>query len=139
MFDHTNPIRRPSSYALERWANHERNLLLGAYLRNVVGSIATSLYAFIWACSRLVRRLADEHRVRSDIRALQRFDDRTLADIGLRRDEIDYIVRNGRQVPPRSPIAMALPRRKPRLVAITENVGTRISPVRVATTTISRR
>jgi uncharacterized protein YjiS (DUF1127 family) len=136
MFDHTDPTRRLSSYELERWAHHERNLVIQAYLWSAAGSIATSLNAVIRVCGRLVRRLADEQRARSDIRALQRFDDRTLADIGLRRDEIDYIVRNGRPAPHKARIAETHPSRKPRLVTVTENVGTRTSPVKVATVTI---
>jgi uncharacterized protein YjiS (DUF1127 family) len=34
--------------------------------------------------------------VRNAIRTLQQFDDRILADIGLRRVEVEHAVRNGR-------------------------------------------
>ena len=137
MFDHTDPTLRPSYYEIAQRAHYERRLLMQSYLRSAARSIARSFHLITMGFVRLVRHLVDEQRVRSDIRALQKLDDRTLADIGVRRDGIEYIVRNGRLVPYKSQFAVAHPRRKARLVMVTENVGTRISPVKVAPVTIS--
>jgi hypothetical protein len=40
--------------------------------------------------------VAHELYLRNATRTLQQFDDRILADIGLRRAEIEHVVRNGR-------------------------------------------
>jgi len=46
---------------------------------------------------RLARQLAAERRLRRDIRMLRGLPDRDLADIGLGRSEIEYVVRGGRR------------------------------------------
>jgi len=44
----------------------------------------------------IVRRLAREIRIRSDLRQLGEFDDAALSDIGISRGEIEGAVRGGR-------------------------------------------
>lgn len=90
---------RLSSYDVERQIRIERNLAISAFLRDVVRALARRLYSLaLWSIG-LVRRLAAEGRRRRPVHQLQRFDDRTLADIGVTRGEIEFVVRNGR--PPR--------------------------------------
>ncbi|MBV8111306.1 MAG: DUF1127 domain-containing protein, partial [Hyphomicrobiales bacterium] len=43
----------------------------------------------------MARDLAAERRRRSAIRALEQLDDRILKDMGVRRCEIEFVVRNG--------------------------------------------
>ena len=46
-----------------------------------------------FAIARIGRAIADELRARQNARALQHLDDRTLADMGIARGEIDGLVR----------------------------------------------
>jgi uncharacterized protein YjiS (DUF1127 family) len=80
---------------------------------------------FARACAGLVERLAARQRLQRDIRALQQFDDRMLADIGVSRHDIDWLVRNGRPAT-KSQIAVTYPRRKPRPVWTTRKVPAKI-------------
>ena len=66
------------------------------YLRSAAIYLATSLEHCMRHFGKLVRRMAHELYLRSATRTLQQFDERTLADIGLRRAEIEHAVRNGR-------------------------------------------
>ena len=47
---------------------------------------------FLW----LIAAIANELRIRRDMRQLAAMDDHMLKDIGLRRSEIEYCVRHGR-------------------------------------------
>jgi uncharacterized protein YjiS (DUF1127 family) len=69
---------------------------MAAYLRSAVAYVAASLGGYVRYFVELERRLARELCLRSATRTLQQFDDRMLADIGIRRGEIEHVVRNGR-------------------------------------------
>lgn len=92
----TNPIETISSYQLMRWARQERTALMASYLQNVAIYLATSLGDCMRYFGKLARHAAHELYLRNATRTLQQFDDRILADIGLRRAEIEHAVRNGR-------------------------------------------
>ena len=95
MSEQNNPIEPMSSDQLMRWARQERNALMAHYVRSVfhlTSSLGSSLRYF----AKLARRLSYELYLRNVTRTLQQFDDHILAEIGLRRGEIAYAVRNGR-------------------------------------------
>jgi uncharacterized protein YjiS (DUF1127 family) len=58
--------------------------------------LATALRDCVRYFGKLASRAARELYLRNATRTLQQFDDRILADIGLRRAEIEHAVRNGR-------------------------------------------
>jgi uncharacterized protein YjiS (DUF1127 family) len=113
MFEQPNPVERPSSYQLTRWARRERSALMAVYLRSAASFIAASLRGYTQNIGEFARRVAHEQYVRNAVRILRQFDDRALADIGLRRGDIEYVVRNGRAASARK----TLTRRKPSLAA----------------------
>jgi uncharacterized protein YjiS (DUF1127 family) len=82
----------PLLHEIWRHACHARDSAIKANLRK----LAKWLRANILSNAKLGRRLAAEFRLRRNIRALQRLDDRVLSDIGLGRSEIETIVRTGR-------------------------------------------
>jgi uncharacterized protein YjiS (DUF1127 family) len=88
----TKPIEKISSYQLMRWARQERSALMASYLKNVAILLGDCVRYF----GKLARRAAHELYLRNATRTLQQFDDHVLADIGLRRAEIEHAVRNGR-------------------------------------------
>ena len=92
----TNPIGPMSSYQLTSWARQERTALMASYLQSVATYLATSLADCVRYFGKLARRAAHELYLRHATQTLQQFDDRILADIGLRRAEIEHAVRNGR-------------------------------------------
>ena len=96
MSEPINPTETISSYHLIRWAHEARAALMAHYLRRAGIYLATSLKDCMRYFGKLVRRMAHELYLRSATRTLQQFDERTLADIGLRRAEIEHAVRNGR-------------------------------------------
>jgi hypothetical protein len=57
MFEQLNPIERPSSHQLKRWARQERSALMAVYLRRAVVFIAVSL-------RRSMQTLESSHAVR---------------------------------------------------------------------------
>jgi len=97
-----HPIERISSYQLMRWAHRERAALMASYLQSVAIYLATSLGVCVRYFGKLARRAAHELYLRNATRTLQQFDDRILADIGLRRAEIEHAVRNGRLATPKT-------------------------------------
>jgi uncharacterized protein YjiS (DUF1127 family) len=115
MFEQLNPIERPSSHQLMRWARQERSALMAVYLRRAVVFIAVSLRRSI-NVGEFARRVAHKQYVRNAVRILRQFDDRALADIGMRRGDIESVVRNGRPASTRK-TAVARARRKPRIAA----------------------
>src|SRR5215831_17662550 len=91
-----NSIEPMSSYELVRWARQERSALMASYLHSAVIYVAILLSGFARYSAKLVRGAAHELYLWNAARTLQQFDDRILADIGLRRAEIEHAVRNGR-------------------------------------------
>lgn len=91
-----NSIEPMSSYELVRWARQERSALVASYLQGAAICVAVLLSGFARYFVKLVRGAAHELYLRNAARTLQQFDDRILADIGLRRAEIKHAVRNGR-------------------------------------------
>ena len=96
MSEPTDPKETISSYQLIREARRARTALMAHCLQSAAIYLATSLGDCVRYFGRLVRRAAYELYLRSATRTLQQFDERTLADIGLRRAEIEHAVRNGR-------------------------------------------
>jgi uncharacterized protein YjiS (DUF1127 family) len=95
MSELTNPIGTISSQ-LMRWARQARTALMASCLQSVAIYLATSLGDCARYIGKLARHAAHELYLRNATRTLQQFDDRILADIGLRRAEIEQAVRNGR-------------------------------------------
>jgi uncharacterized protein YjiS (DUF1127 family) len=85
-----------SFYEVERHARRERSAILGAWMRDVARKCAASIREIAREGVRLARRYAAEQRRRSAIRVLHSLDDRILADMGISRGEIEFVVRNGR-------------------------------------------
>ena len=106
MPEQTNPSQPISSYQLVRWARQERSALMAAYLRSAAAYLAASLGGYVRYFGELARRLTHELYLRNATRTLQQLDDRILADIGLRRGEIEHVVRNGRLARARKTIPM---------------------------------
>jgi uncharacterized protein YjiS (DUF1127 family) len=79
----------PSSYELRRQAQRDRNLVMNALLRSATRHFVKWLTGLARGGVKLARELADEQQRRREIRALLRFDDRALADMGLGRSEIE--------------------------------------------------
>jgi uncharacterized protein YjiS (DUF1127 family) len=72
---------------LKRRAHRERSLAVNALMRSAIRAFATWLSAL---GGRLMHRLDNAWRYRRTVRALQRLNDRALADIGLSRGEIEF-------------------------------------------------
>jgi uncharacterized protein YjiS (DUF1127 family) len=92
----TNPIERMSSHELMIWARQARTELMASYLRSAAVYVAAAFQDGVRYSGKLARRAAHELYLRNAARTLRQFDDRILADIGLRRAEIEHAVRNGR-------------------------------------------
>jgi len=90
----TSPVEPMSSYQLMRWARRERAGVMASCLQRAATHVAVSFRVRYFA--NLARRAAHELYLWNAARTLQQFDDRILADIGLRRAEIKHAVRNGR-------------------------------------------
>jgi uncharacterized protein YjiS (DUF1127 family) len=105
MIEIADPRRQPSSFEIERQARLARSLAIGTCLRGVARGFAEWVRFLARRSARLARHWAAERLRREAVRALDQLDDRTLADIGVRRCEIDFAVRNGlpcRPTPKRS-------------------------------------
>ena len=84
-----------SSFELQRQASIERSLVIAACTRAAVRATTKWLRMLVLRGKKKARDLAAERRRRSAIRELARLDDRALKDIGVRRCEIEFAVRNG--------------------------------------------
>ena len=84
-----------SSFELQRLASIERNLAIAACTRAAMRATTKWLRMLVLRSRRIARDLAAERRHRNAIRALERLDDHMLKDIGVRRCEIEFAVRNG--------------------------------------------
>ena len=77
----------PLSFEIERQQAHiKRSLVIQACVRGTVRVFAEWLRSFVLRSTQLTRRLASKRCIYSDIRELQQFDDRMLADIGVTTD-----------------------------------------------------
>src|SRR5262245_22591952 len=92
----TSPIESMSSYQLMRWARRERAELMASHLQSAAIYVAISLGDCVRHLMKLARRAAHELYLWNATRTLQQFDDGILADIGVRRSEIEHAVRYGR-------------------------------------------
>jgi uncharacterized protein YjiS (DUF1127 family) len=95
MFDRNDSLPLSLFLQGERQARLD-SLVIKACMRGTMSRLAEWLTAPGTWGTRLVRNLADEWLLRSVIRELHHLDDRTLADIGITRCEIEYAVRHGR-------------------------------------------
>jgi uncharacterized protein YjiS (DUF1127 family) len=89
-------IRQFPYFELERQIRIERSLAVSAFVRDVLCACARWVGVLASRGVRLARSLAAERSRRKAIFELQRFDDRSLADIGVTRGEIESAVRTGR-------------------------------------------
>ena len=96
MFEPETSALRPSSYELQLRAHRDRNLLMNALLRHALRKLAAGVRRFARESERLARNLTAEWRLRRQMHALERLDDRTLTDFGLVRGDIEYVVRSKR-------------------------------------------
>ena len=96
MSEQIKPIERMSSYHRMRRERQERNAQVAAYLRSAALVLSNSLGVYVRYFGKLARRAAHELYLQNATRTLQQFDDRILADIGVRRGEIEHAVRRGR-------------------------------------------
>jgi uncharacterized protein YjiS (DUF1127 family) len=112
MFEDMDPGLSLSSYELERRARAARAAAMSASMRGALRKFAGWWHTLLGACSRLAARLAAVVCQWYAIRALQRLDDRTLADLGVSRGEIAFVVRGGRPARERQAKA-ASPRARP--------------------------
>ncbi|RIA56913.1 DUF1127 domain-containing protein [Dichotomicrobium thermohalophilum] len=98
--EYPNGLRRTSSHQPYIRAAHQAR---SAEFYRLIGMAARSIAAAVGALSsplaRGVRHLNRERRLRAAKRELQALDDRLLADMGISRDDIDEVVRNGRPTP----------------------------------------
>jgi uncharacterized protein YjiS (DUF1127 family) len=95
MFEKDNSIPPLSFFELERQARIERNRMIQAGVRIAVEAAAKWLRMLALQGKRRTRAFAAERRRGRAIRELQQLDDRTLQDIGVRRNEIESAVRHG--------------------------------------------
>lgn len=84
-----------SSFEPQRQASIERDRVIAAGTRAAMRATAKWLRMLVLRGRQMARDLAAERRQRSAIRELERLDDRALKDIGVRRCEIEFAVRNG--------------------------------------------
>jgi uncharacterized protein YjiS (DUF1127 family) len=85
-----------SFYEIERYARRERGRILGAWMRDMARNCADWIRELAREGARLARKRVAEQRRHSAIRVLHSLDDRILADMGISRGEIEFVVRNGR-------------------------------------------
>jgi uncharacterized protein YjiS (DUF1127 family) len=90
-------IRQFPYFELERQVRIERSLYVSAFVRDALYAFARWVRVLALRGVRLVRSLAAERSRRRAISELQRFDDRTLADMGVARGEIGSAVRRTAQ------------------------------------------
>jgi uncharacterized protein YjiS (DUF1127 family) len=85
-----------SFYEIECYARRERGRLIGAWLQDMARHGAQWVRGLARQLARLARRRAVERQRQSAVHALNSLDDRILADMGISRGEIEFVVRHGR-------------------------------------------
>jgi uncharacterized protein YjiS (DUF1127 family) len=96
MFENANPVLLISSYELDRRARIQRARAVSWCIRSAARNLALLLRFLFTRTSRLTHRLAAKALQRSAVRTLHALDDRTLADLGILRSEIELAVCSGR-------------------------------------------
>ena len=94
MFEKGTSVSLPS-FEIERQAMLERRLVISACVRGTILTFARGLRVLASRGIRLSRDLVTQRLLRRAMRELYRLDDRTLADMGLTRGEIETAVRYG--------------------------------------------
>jgi uncharacterized protein YjiS (DUF1127 family) len=94
MLKFDNRIRQFPYFEFERQMRIERSLAVRAFLRDVLFAFARGVRTLALRGVRQARSLATARSRRRAVFELQQFDDRTLADMGLKRGEIEFAVRN---------------------------------------------
>jgi hypothetical protein len=75
-----------SLFEIERQARIKRSLVIQSCVRGTMRAFAEWFRTFVLRSTQLTRGLAAQRRIYSDIRELQQFEDRMLADIGVTTD-----------------------------------------------------
>jgi uncharacterized protein YjiS (DUF1127 family) len=88
-------IRQFPYFEFEQQIRIERSLAISAFVRDVLCALAHWVRLIAIRGVRLARSLAVERSRRRVVLELQQFDDRALLDMGLKRGEIEFAVRNG--------------------------------------------
>jgi uncharacterized protein YjiS (DUF1127 family) len=84
-----------SSLEPQRQASIERDRVIAAGTRAAMRATTKWLRKLVQRSRQMARDWVAERRQRRAIRELERLDDRALKDIGVRRCEIEFAVRNG--------------------------------------------
>ena len=95
MFKTSNSVPLSSFLQAERQTRSERSFVIRTCMHGTMRRFADWFRFLSLRTLRLARHLAVERLVRTAIRELDQLDDRTLADIGITRGEIEGAVRNG--------------------------------------------
>jgi uncharacterized protein YjiS (DUF1127 family) len=82
--DNSAPLFSP--FEIERQARIKRSLVIQSCVRGTMRAFAEWFRTFVLRSTQLARGLAAQRRICSDIRELQQFNDRMLADIGVSTD-----------------------------------------------------
>lgn len=122
MDDFRDSNLQPFSNDFARQMHIQRTELIHAYLRSVGGITAACIRPLARACVGLARQVVAWQRLQRDIRALQKLDDRMLADMGVSRYEVEWIARNGRPIRA-TPHFVPYPRRKTSVAATEQKPG----------------
>jgi uncharacterized protein YjiS (DUF1127 family) len=99
----------PLSFEIEQQARIKRSLVIQACVRGTVRAFAEWLRSLVLRSTQLARRLAPKRRIYSDIRELQQFDDRLLADIGVTTDRgVQFVAAVNAQILTRANLLLLL-------------------------------
>lgn len=98
--EYPNGLRRMSRYQdYIRAAHHARSAEVFRLLGMVGRGMAAAAGLLVSPLTRVARHLSRQSRLRAAKRELLAMDDRLLADMGITREDIDEVVRNGRPMP----------------------------------------
>jgi len=102
--EYPNGLRPISVYQRHIRAAHQaRSAEVHRLLGGAGRGIAAAGRLLLSPLLRAVRQMSRERRLRAAMRELHAMDDRLLADMGLRREDIDDAVRSGRNMPDIAP------------------------------------